>query len=243
MDISRIKNFVDSDWLSFFYREVKKPYWQSLAQALKDRESGGELIYPVGQAAWFRVFQLGLRDIKVVIIGQDPYPGEHGGVPFATGLSFSVPHGVRIPMSLRNIFAELGFAKEDVASGDLSEWHKQGVFLLNSILTVAAGPNNAGSHKSLGWQQLTRSVIREVAEQCPGVVFLAWGLNAHRVIEEAGVDELSVIKTSHPSPQGCRRSGQGYQAFLGSGCFERANQKLQAAGLEPIDWRQGVLKN
>ena len=174
--------------------------------------------------------------VKVVITGQDPYPGLEGTVPHAMGLSFSVPCGVKPPRSLNNIYKELAedYGLVPPAHGDLSAWADQGVLMLNSTLTLRQGEPT--SHAKRGWESFTAAVIDRVNRMSQPVVFLAWGKHSHKLA--AGVDESRhcVIRTSHPSPLGARKAGVDFDAFLGSHCFSRANEFLSRNGTEPIDW-------
>lgn len=180
--------------------------------------------------------QTALGDVKVVITGQDPYPGLEGNMPHAMGLSFSVPQGVKPPRSLNNIYKEL---KEDCdlvhpGHGDLTVWAERGVLLLNSVLTLRQG--EANSHAKKGWEAFTKAVLAAVNEQANTVVFLAWGKPSHKLSEGIDQSRHLVIRTSHPSPLGARRSGVDFDAFLGSRCFSRANAFLQENGRLPVNW-------
>lgn len=179
------------------------------------------------------------NDVKVVILGQDPYHGPNQ----AMGLSFSVPAGQKLPPSLRNIYKELaadiGCAVPE--SGDLTPWAKQGVLLLNATLTVQE--HAANSHSKLGWQVLTNYLVKRCFRiDCP-VVFMGWGKNAIQVIEaaqrEAGEVSLTnkhVLKSTHPSPLSANRSTAQLPAFIGSRPFSKANEFLECQGSQPIDW-------
>lgn len=174
----------------------------------------------------FRALELTpFEEIKVVIIGQDPYHGEHQ----ATGLSFSVENTVKTPPSLKNIFKEL---KEDLGiektTNELDSWAKQGVLLLNAILTVRA--QEAGSHRKLGWEKFTDYIIQSISEQKEEVVFVLWGAFAHQ--KEALIDASKhwVIKSVHPSPL------SAYGGFFGSKPFSTINHYLESHGKEPIAW-------
>lgn len=166
--------------------------------------------------------------IRVVIVGQDPYHG----VGEANGLCFSVGPGVSTPPSLRNIFKEL---KSDLSladlplNSDLSRWAKQGVLLLNSILTVK--PNLAASHKDLGWQSCTHEILRKISFEKPGVVFVLWGAYA-KSLSKSLAPHAVIIDGGHPSPLSANRGG-----FFGGKYFSRANQILTKNGVDPIDWR------
>lgn len=174
--------------------------------------------------------------VKVVITGQDPYPGLEGDIPHAMGLSFSVPLGVKPPRSLNNIYKELA---EDCGlkppmHGDLSGWARQGVLMLNSTLTLRQG--EAASHAKRGWEVFTAAVLEVLNNRSKPIVFLAWGKHSHKLASEVDEGRHCVIRTSHPSPLGARKAGADFDAFLGSRCFSRANDFLETAGSAPIDW-------
>ena len=174
--------------------------------------------------------------VRVVITGQDPYPGLEADIPHAMGLSFSVPRGVKPPRSLVNIYKELetDLGEAPASHGDLTAWARGGVLLLNSVLTLRQG--QPASHAKKGWEIFTKAVLDRVNEQAKPVVFLSWGKHSHKLMH--GVDEHRhcVIRTSHPSPLGARKSGQDFDAFIGSRCFSRANDFLVQNGREAIDW-------
>jgi uracil-DNA glycosylase len=176
----------------------------------------------------FRVFnELAIDQIKVVIIGQDPYPTPG----HANGLCFSVNSNVKpLPKSLKNIFkeieADLGISKSD--NGDLSAWLKQGVFLLNSVLTVKPGAPN--SHKKLGWQKFTDAVIQEVSNQTTGTIFLLWGNQAIAKKKIINPEKHHVLESVHPSPL------SSYRGFFGCKHFSKANELLILQGKVPINW-------
>lgn len=185
----------------------------------------GKTIYPPGKLIFNAFNTTPFHDVKVVIIGQDPYhqPGQ------AMGLSFSVPDGVRIPASLRNIYKEL---KSDVhveiqTHGNLTAWALQGVFMLNAMLTVEHG--NAGSHRKIGWQSFTDAVIRKLSDEREGLIFMLWGNFAKS--KKPLIDELKhhVLEAVHPSPL-------AGGAFLGCRHFSKTNDLLDKQGLTPIDW-------
>nr|WP_320141377.1 uracil-DNA glycosylase [uncultured Cohaesibacter sp.] len=177
-----------------------------------------------------------LDRVKVVITGQDPYPGLDGPVPHAMGLSFSVPRGVKPPRSLNNIYKELAeeYGLVPPCHGDLSAWAEQGVLMLNSTMTLRQGAS--ASHAKKGWEAFTACVLSCVNRAADPAVFLAWGKHSHKLV--AGIDESRhrVIRTSHPSPLGARKAGGDFEAFLGSRCFSRANRFLEENGREAIDW-------
>lgn len=200
-------------------------------QAMRD---SGKVIFPAQENILRALCAVAPQDVRAVIIGQDPYhePGQ------AMGLSFSVPEGVRLPPSLRNIFKEL---QSDTGcplpqSGDLTAWTEQGVLLLNTVLTVEA--HRANSHKGLGWEQVTGSVLHAVSRLAQPVVFLCWGRQAHETLLKYAVpnDRQTVLCSTHPSPLSAYKSTAAYPAFLGSKPFSRANQWLGKYG-QRIEWK------
>ena len=168
-----------------------------------------------------------LKDVKVIIIGQDPYHEPNQ----AMGLSFSVPSGVTLPPSLKNIYKEIESETGDKmpSYGDLTGWAKQGVLLLNTVLTVRE--HLANSHKGKGWEQFTDGVIKKISEQKDGVVFLLWGANARSKKALIDKNKHLILETVHPSPL------SAYNGFFGCGHFIKANEYLISIGKEPIDWR------
>ena len=217
---------IEQSWKVALAPEFGKPYFEQLVRFLHQEKSAGKVIYPPGSQI-FRAFELTpLDQVKEVILGQDPYhnPGE------AMGLSFSVPDGVRMPPSLRNIFAEI---EQDLGirmSGrpNLENWARQGVLLLNSILTVEAG--QAASHRNIGWQEFTDAVIRCISERTQGVVFLLWGNFAKAKASLIDTSRHHVLQAAHPSPL-------AGGAFFGCRHFSKTNQILVSEGKTPIDWQ------
>ena len=204
-------------------------------RAAEERESG-TVIYPA-QSEIFRALELTpVEQLKVLVIGQDPYhgPGQ------ANGLAFSVNSGVKLPPSLRNIFGEL---VDDVGCswpvcGDLTPWAEQGVLLLNTSLTVEEGLPN--SHCDWGWHEFTRSIFQVALRLPQPVVFILWGKNAQTFA--AGIDfekypNKRVLMSTHPSPFSARKASGGMQAFMRSRPFSNANRLLQEMGSVPIDWK------
>lgn len=184
-------------------------------------------IYPP-EAAIFRAFQLTpFEDVKVVILGQDPYHGEGQ----ANGLSFSVNRGQALPPSLRNIYQELeaDLNIKTPVHGDLTAWAKEGVLLLNSVLTVEAG--KANSHRGKGWELLTDQVIEALNEREERIVYILWGNAAKKKGRLIDTQRHATVSSVHPSPL------SAYRGFFGSKPFSKANQLLQASGQKPIDWR------
>ena len=217
---------IENSWKSALAPEFGKPYFEQLVRFLHQEKAAGKVIYPPGSQI-FRAFELTpLDQVKVVILGQDPYhnPGE------AMGLSFSVPDGVRMPPSLRNIFAEIESDLGVRMSGrpNLENWARQGVLLLNSILTVEAG--KAASHRGIGWQEFTDAVIRTLSERREGIVFLLWGNFAKAKAALIDPSRHHVLQAAHPSPL-------AGGAFFGCRHFSKTNQILVSEGKTPIDWQ------
>lgn len=217
---------IEKSWAEALQTEFDKEYFAGLVGFLHEQKAAGKVIYPSG-ANIFRAFELTpLDQVKVVILGQDPYhnPGQ------AMGLSFSVPSDVPAPPSLKNIFAEIRSDLGVEMSGcpDLEPWARQGVLLLNAILTVEAG--QPASHSKIGWQEFTDSVIRTISERCSGVVFLLWGNYARQKRELIDCSKHFVLEAAHPSPL-----ARG--AFFGCRHFSKTNALLLQQGKSPIDWR------
>ena len=216
---------IEESWKRVLAGEFEKPYFQELARRLHQEKKEGRTIYPPGPLI-FNAFNLTPFDnVKVVIIGQDPYhgPGQ------AEGLSFSVPHGVPLPPSLVNIYREI---ESDLGvtlhkDGSLRGWAEQGVFLLNAVLTVRSGEPT--SHSGIGWAQFTDAVIRTLSEQREGLVFLLWGRFARSKRDLIDTSRHHVLEAAHPSPL-----ARG--AFFGCRHFSKANRILTEQGLSPIDW-------
>jgi len=220
-----MKLILPPDWRPYLQAEVSQSYFKDLSRALtlayKNR-----LVYP-SQENIFNAFTLtSLQNIKVVILGQDPYHGEGQ----AHGLSFSVPDGVKIPPSLRNIYKELAAdTGVDIPdSGNLEHWATQGVFLLNSTLTVEDG--QAGFHQGWGWETFTDEVIRMISKEQPHVVFLLWGKFAQDKENLIDDEKHLILKASHPSPLSAHRG------FFGCKHFSQANEYLTQNNIEPILW-------
>jgi len=217
---------LDESWLKLLEAEFQQPYMQSLKQFLKEQKQQKKVIYPKSEL-WFNAFNSTPVDqVKVVILGQDPYhgPGQ------AHGLCFSVQPGVRFPPSLLNIFKELNQDLEMPMPehGCLQSWAEQGVLLLNATLTVEQA--NAGSHQKKGWEQFTDQAIKFLSEQREGLVFLLWGSYAQKKGQFIDSDKHLVLKAPHPSPLSAHRG------FLGCGHFSKTNAYLKQKGLAEIDW-------
>lgn len=218
-------------WLAPLKGEFEAPYMAALREFLVAEKAAGKRIFPAG-SEWFRALDLTpLEQVRVVILGQDPYHGEGQ----AHGLCFSVKHGVRTPPSLVNIYKEMesDLGIPPARHGFLEHWAQQGVLLLNSVLTVQMG--NAASHQGRGWEKFTDAVIRLVNARAEPVVFMLWGSHAQK--KAAFVDSVDrggrhlVLKSVHPSPL------SAYGGFFGSKPFSKANAFLESRGMAPIDWR------
>ncbi|HEX5792785.1 MAG TPA: uracil-DNA glycosylase [Rheinheimera sp.] len=215
-------------WQQLLGEEKQQPYFiDTLAQVEQARQAG-QVIYPP-QSDVFNAFKLTeLANLKVVILGQDPYHGPNQ----AHGLAFSVRHGVRIPPSLQNMYKELAleYPEFDIpAHGCLESWAKQGVLLLNTVLTVVA--TQANSHRHLGWEQFTDKVIAQISAHCQGIVFLLWGSHAQKKGRFIDRQRHYVLDAPHPSPLSAHRG------FLGCGHFKQANELLVNQGKTPVNWQ------
>ena len=217
---------IEESWKQALQSEFDKPYFAGLVRSLHEEKACGEVIYPPGSQI-FRAFELTpVPEVKVVILGQDPYhnPGQ------AMGLSFSVPDGVPAPPSLVNIFKEISSDLGIRMSGspNLEPWARQGVLLLNSILTVRAG--QAASHRSLGWETFTDAVIKYLSDNCDGIVFMLWGNFARTKAALIDPAKHLILEAAHPSPL-----ARG--AFFGCKHFSKANNFLTFRGKTPIEWQ------
>lgn len=217
---------MEESWKQVLMDEFRKPYFQQLRQFLVQEKQSGQVVYPPGKLIFHAFDRTPFDDVKVVIIGQDPYhgPGQ------AHGLCFSVPLGMNIPPSLRTVYAEL---VEDVGitapnHGNLEKWADQGVLLLNATLTVRA--RQAGSHQKRGWEQFTDAVIEKINEHKRGIVFLLWGRyaqNKGRIIDR---NKHHVLLAAHPSPL-------ARNAFRNCKHFSQTNTILLQQGKAAIDWQ------
>lgn len=214
------------DFKTIINQERQMPYYQELEKFV-NHEYETKTIFPPRKRVFHCFNFCDFNDVKVVIIGQDPYHGEHQ----ANGLAFSVERGVAIPPSLLNIYKE---AHDDVGikipdHGDLTAWAKQGVLLLNTVLTVEA--HRANSHKDKGWEIFTNHIIEAMNQREKPVVFILWGRQAIDKEKMIDTNRHCVIKSVHPSPL------SAYRGFFGSRPFSRTNQFLVKNGISPIDWR------
>ena len=215
-----------SSWLEPLRGEFEQPYMAELKRFLLAERDRGKRIFPKG-GEWFRALDLTpLEQVRVVILGQDPYHGQGQ----AHGLCFSVRHGVQPPPSLVNIFKEL---RSDVGvkparHGFLEHWAEQGVLLLNSVLTVEMG--RAASHREKGWERFTDAIISQVNAKQEPVVFMLWGSYAQKKAAFVDTSRHLVLKAPHPSPL------SAHSGFFGCRHFSKANAFLESHGLPPIDW-------
>jgi uracil-DNA glycosylase len=217
---------LEESWRHALSDEFGSAYMAQLKAFLQEEKQRGKSIFPRGRD-YFRALDLTpISNVKVVILGQDPYHG----FGQAHGLCFSVQPGVRIPPSLVNIYKEMhsDLGIPPARHGFLESWARQGVLLLNSVLTVEE--SRAASHQGKGWERFTDAVIRTVNDQCDAVVFLLWGAYAQRKAAFVDTSRHLVLKAAHPSPL------SAHNGFLGSRHFSRANAYLQAHGRTPVDW-------
>jgi uracil-DNA glycosylase len=214
-------------WRAPLQAEFDAPYMAALRAFLVSEKEAGKRIFPKG-SQWFRALDLTSLDaVRVVILGQDPYHGEGQ----AHGLCFSVQPGVRPPPSLINIYKELeaDLGVRPVTHGFLESWARQGVLLLNSVLTVEQA--KAAAHQGKGWERFTDAIVRLVNAKETPVVFMLWGAYAQRKAAFVDPSRHLVIKSAHPSPL------SAHNGFLGSRPFSKANAFLESKGLAPIDWQ------
>jgi uracil-DNA glycosylase len=218
---------IDPSWKEALATEFAQPYFADIRQFILNEKQKGKRVYPPGSQI-FNAFNLTPFDkVKVVILGQDPYHG----VGQAHGLSFSVPPGIAQPPSLVNIFKEL---KSDLnidapPHGNLESWAKQGVLLLNAVLTVNEA--EAASHKNAGWEKYTDAVIKTISDRKEHVVFILWGRFAQNKEALINATKHCIIKSAHPSPL------SAYAGFFGSKPFSKTNEYLRANGIKEIDWK------
>ena len=215
-------------WQALLKDELQNPYWSSLEQRLGAAYESGA-VYPPAQQLFAAFERTPPACVRAVILGQDPYhePGQ------ANGLAFSVSRGVKLPPSLQNIYKELeaDLGVPAAKSGDLTSWAQQGVFLLNTVLSVRA--HAANSHKDFGWQSFTDAVIAALAELPQPVAFVLWGAQAQKkaaLVEKSPYPRL-VLQSPHPSPL------SAYRGFFGSRPFSQINAFLVSYGFSPVDWK------
>ncbi len=218
---------IDNDWLPYLKGEFGKPYYKDLYEFVK-KEYSEHVIYPASDQIFTAFHLTPLSKVKVLILGQDPYHEPNQ----AHGLSFSVPvTQKKIPPSLQNIYKEL---HDEMGcyipnNGYLEKWAKQGVMMLNTVLTVRAG--EANSHKDKGWEQFTDAVIRVLNEQDRPIVYMLWGSPAQKKASMLNNPKHLILKAVHPSPL------SAYRGFFGCGHFLKCNQFLEENGLDKVDWQ------
>ena len=218
---------IDASWLRLVGDQFERSYMRKLSEFLRQQKSSGKRIYPPGKDIFAAFNATPVDQVKVVIIGQDPY---HGAGQ-AHGLCFSVKPGVQLPPSLQNIFKEIA---QDVgmqqapADGSLIHWAEQGVLLLNSVLTVEH--SRAGSHQGQGWEQFTDCVVERLSQEREGLVFMLWGSYAQKKGAVVDPQRHCVLSAPHPSPLSAHRG------FFGCKHFSAANQYLESLGKSPVQW-------
>ena len=218
---------ISPSWNALLSSEFEKPYFQALTAFVK-KEYSEHTCYPKGKEIFAAFDQCPVENLKVVLLGQDPYHGEGQ----ANGLSFSVRDGIAHPPSLVNIFREI---QEDLKlpypeSGNLSRWAEQGVLLLNATLTVRA--NTAGSHQGQGWETFPDAVIKSISDNCQHIVFLLWGGFAKKKMALIDTQKHCVLSSGHPSPLSANRGH-----WFGNKHFSKTNEYLTSVGKENIDWK------
>ena len=219
---------LEASWLDRLGQEFEQPYMQTLRAFLLSEKRAGKVIYPAGNEFFAAMDLTPFNLTRVVVLGQDPYHGSGQ----AHGLCFSVRKGVALPPSLRNIFREvaddMGVPDHEFPNGCLTSWARQGVLLLNAVLTVERG--RAASHQGKGWEKFTDRVVEQLSAECEQLVFLLWGSYAQKKGQVIDGSRHLVLQAPHPSPLSADRG------FFGCRHFSRANEYLVAQGLEPIDW-------
>ncbi len=222
----KIKPQIEEGWKSALKEEFAKPYFSEIKNFLQAEKQKGKTIYPPGSEIFNAFNTTSFGKVKVVIIGQDPYHGKGQ----AHGLSFSVKDGIKPPPSLINMYKELESDIQFIipSHGNLESWAKQGVLMLNAILTVEAG--KPASHRKIGWENFTDAAIKSLSAQKEGLVFLLWG----KFAQEKGIlidnTKHHILKAPHPSPYSAS------YGFFGCKHFSKANELLQQQGLTPINW-------
>ncbi|ELJ1596751.1 uracil-DNA glycosylase [Campylobacter upsaliensis] len=225
LEIKLDKIKINADWLEFLEEEFKKPYFLDIKRQYIETLKAGKNIYPPANLT-FNAFNLTpLNSLKIVLLGQDPYHKQNQ----AMGLSFSVPKGVPIPPSLRNIFKELNadLGVKIPQNGDLSAWARQGVLLLNAIFSVEE--NKPLSHSLWGWQEFSDNIIKKLSLEKEGLIFILWGKFAQSKKSLIDTRKHFILEAAHPSPL-------ARQGFLGCRHFSKSNVLLEKLGKEPIKW-------
>lgn len=217
---------IEESWKKQLEAEFNKPYFVALTDFVR-KEYATKHIFPPAKHIFNAFDSCPFEDVKVVILGQDPYHG----IGQAHGLCFSVNDGVQVPPSLHNIYKEIfsDLGVETLPTGNLTRWAQQGVFLLNATLTVRA--NMAGSHQGKGWERFTDEVIKTLSEKRKNIVFLLWGSYAQQKAALIDSSKHLILKTVHPSPL------SAYRGFFGCKHFSQANEYLRQNGLSEINWQ------
>lgn len=213
-------------WKPYLAEDLQAPYFQNLEQRIAAEQERGYTLYPPNDYIFNAYALTPFDQVKVVILGQDPYhnPGQ------ANGLSFAVNPGVKQPPSLKNIFKEINddLGTPTPSHGDLTPWAQQGVLLLNTVLTVRAG--QARAHRGIGWEEFTSRTIQRLSQYKEGLVFLLWGKDAQAKTELIDEHKHFVLKAPHPSPYSANKG------FFGCKHFSQANEILKSQGYQPVDW-------
>ena len=220
---------LEHSWQSLIGDQFDRPYMRALREFLLSEKRAGKRVYPPGPQMFAAMDLVPVEQVKIVIIGQDPYHGPNQ----AMGLSFSVPKDQPLPPSLRNIYTEIqedmGQSIDfDCASGDLSHWAEQGVLLLNAVLSVQHA--QAASHQGRGWEQFTDELVKRLANRREGLIFMLWGSYAQKKAAQLAAERHHLLKAPHPSPLSAHRG------FFGCKHFSAANRLLEQQALTPIDW-------
>ncbi len=223
--MSEIK--LEKSWLEYLKAEFKKSYMKDLSIFLKSEKLNKKTIYPPGSKIFNALNLTPFQKVKVVILGQDPYHGKNQ----ANGLSFSVENGIKIPPSLQNIFKELhsDLNISPSKNGDLSNWAKQGVLLLNTILTVEA--SKPSSHSNKGWELFTDKILKILSLKKENLVFILWGKKAQEKTLLINEKKNKIIKSTHPSPYSANNG------FFGSKPFSKTNSFLESKNIDKINWK------
>lgn len=222
---------IKASWQQLIAEQKSQDYFAQLQDEIASRRGQGITVFPAEQDVYNAFSFCELPEVKVVILGQDPYHGQDKGITQAHGLAFSVQKGVKPPPSLVNIYKELatdidGFTVPE--HGDLTAWAEQGVMLLNTVLTVEQG--NAHSHAKLGWQHFTDAVIQTINSQNSGCVFILWGAHAQKKAKMIDKNKHLVLEGPHPSPL------SAYRGFFGCQHFSKANDWLRTRDKAPVSW-------
>ncbi len=226
MSMTRALNQLEPAWLHYLQAELEQDYMQTLLGFVDEQKAQGKAIYPPQELVFNALNSTPFAQVKVVILGQDPYHGANQ----AHGLSFSVPEGVKVPPSLHNIYKEISrdLGLPIPSNGCLQSWAEQGVLLLNATLTVEQA--KAGSHQGKGWETFTDRIVEILNQQQEGLVFMLWGSYAQKKGSMIDRNKHLVLESVHPSPLSAHRG------FIGNGHFSAANAYLEKCGQSAIDW-------